>query len=154
MFCFVWFGFSINFLNIAPAKWGSDATNVFSNVKLVIFRVTGPLRGIHRSPVNSPLKSQWRGALMFYLICDWINGWENNGEAGDLRRHRAHYDVILINPLWIHVTSTSKQRTTKPCAYFMGYIETMSINARVIYHEFNAVWYASFLCGAFWFIDQ
>ena len=27
------------------------------------------LRGIHRSPVNSPHKGQWRGALIFSLIC-------------------------------------------------------------------------------------
>ena len=27
------------------------------------------VRGIHRSPVNSPHKGQWRGALMFTLIC-------------------------------------------------------------------------------------
>ena len=52
--------------------------------------------GIHRSPVNSPHKGQWRGALMFTLICDRINGWVNNGEAGDLRRNRAHYDVIVM----------------------------------------------------------
>ena len=39
---------------------------------------------------------QWRGALMFSLICAWINGWVNNREAGDLRRHRAHYDVIVM----------------------------------------------------------
>ena len=32
------------------------------------------VRGIHRSPVNSPHKGQWRGALMFSLICVWING--------------------------------------------------------------------------------
>ena len=32
--------------------------------------------GIHRSPVNSPHKGQWRGALMFSLICAWTNGWE------------------------------------------------------------------------------
>ena len=44
------------------------------------------VRGIHRSPVNSPHKGQWRGALMFSLICLWINGWVNNREAGDLRR--------------------------------------------------------------------
>ena len=31
--------------------------------------------GIQRSPVNSPHKSQWHGALMFYLICVWINCW-------------------------------------------------------------------------------
>ena len=37
----------------------------------------------HRPPVNSPHKGQWRGALMFSLICVWINGWVNNREAGD-----------------------------------------------------------------------
>ena len=49
------------------------------------------VRGIHRSPRNSPHKDQLRGALMFSLICAWINGWVNNREAGDLRR-----------PLWRH----------------------------------------------------
>ena len=46
--------------------------------------------------VNSPHKGQWRGALMFSLICAWINGWVNNRQACDLRRHRAHYDVIVM----------------------------------------------------------
>ena len=54
------------------------------------------VQGIHRSPVNSPHKGQWRGALMFSLICVWINEWVNNREAGDLRRYRAHYDVTLM----------------------------------------------------------
>ena len=54
------------------------------------------MRGIHRSPVNSPHKGQWRGALMFSLICVWINVWINSRKAGDLRRCRAHYDVIII----------------------------------------------------------
>ena len=53
------------------------------------------VRGIHRSSVNSPHKGQWRGALMFSLICVWINGWVNNREAGDLRRYRAHYYIIV-----------------------------------------------------------
>ena len=54
------------------------------------------VRGIHRSPVNSPHKGQWRGALMFSLICAWINDWVNNREAGYLRRYRTHYDVIVM----------------------------------------------------------
>ena len=53
-------------------------------------------RGIHQSPVNSPHKGQWRGALMLSLICAWINGWVNNRKAGDLRRHRAHYGVTVM----------------------------------------------------------
>ena len=54
------------------------------------------VRGIHWSTVNSPHKGQWRGALMFSLICIWRNDWVNNREAGDLRRYRAHYGVILM----------------------------------------------------------
>ena len=49
------------------------------------------------SPVNSPHKGQWHGALMFSLICAWINSWANTGEAGDLRRYCAHYDVIVMH---------------------------------------------------------
>ena len=54
------------------------------------------VRGIHRSPGNSPHKGQWREALMFSLICAWINGWVNNGAAGDLRCDRAHHDVTVM----------------------------------------------------------
>ena len=52
--------------------------------------------GIRRSPVNSPHKGQWRGALLFSLICTQINGWVNNHKAGDLRRHGGHYEVTVI----------------------------------------------------------
>ena len=62
-----------------------------------IFRVTGPLCGEFTSHRWIPLtKQQWRGALMFSLICAWINVWVNNHEAGDLKRHGAHYDVIAM----------------------------------------------------------
>ena len=56
-----------------------------------IFRVTGHLCGEFAG-----YKGQWRGALMFSFICAWMNGWVNNREAGDLRRHRVHYDFIVI----------------------------------------------------------
>ena len=63
------------------------------------------VREIHWSPVNSPHKGQWRGALMFSLICVWKNGLVNNREAGDLRRYRAHYDVTVmrqVNVAWVY----------------------------------------------------
>ena len=59
------------------------------------------VRGIHRSPVNSPHKRQWRGSLMFPLICAWINGCVNNR---DLMRYLARYDVIVMwfeQSVWI-----------------------------------------------------
>ena len=54
------------------------------------------VRGIHWSPVDSPHKDQWLGALVLSLICAWTNGWAKNRDAGDLRRHRYHYDVTVI----------------------------------------------------------
>ena len=54
------------------------------------------VRGIHRSPVNFPNKGHWRGALMFSFICAWINGCVNNCGDGDLKRHLAHCDVIIV----------------------------------------------------------
>ena len=68
-----------------------------------MFRVTGfcagnspATAGNHRSPVNCPHTDQWRRALMFSLMCAWTGSWVNNQDAGDLRRHRAHYDVTVI----------------------------------------------------------
>ena len=52
--------------------------------------------GIHRSPVNSHHKGQWREALMSYLICTRLNDWVNNRGAGDLRRRRGHYEVTVM----------------------------------------------------------
>ena len=40
---------------------------------------------------------------MFSLIYVWINGWINNREAGDLRRHRGHYDVIVMKDTGLYV---------------------------------------------------
>ena len=60
------------------------------------------VRGIHRSPVNFPHKGQWRGHLIFSLICAWINSWVNNREAGDLIHHRAHYNIIVMLDGMLH----------------------------------------------------
>ena len=81
------------------------------------------VRGIHRSPVNSPHKGQWCGALMFSLICAWINHWVNNGDAGDLRRYRAHYDVIVMFMMCSKVLKCTTLKTTLITFYqhFMRY---------------------------------
>ena len=50
------------FLIYVPKTWWRHQTKTFSAYWPFV-------RGIHRSPVNSPLKGQWRGALMFSLIC-------------------------------------------------------------------------------------
>ena len=103
-------------LNIFPWDWCvlvRISLNLFPRIRLTIAshsmmtssngnvpRNWPFVRGIHRSPVNSSHKGQLRGALMFSLICVWINDWAcwvKNREAGDLRRHRTHYDVIVMH---------------------------------------------------------
>ena len=82
--------------SVSRAKW-SETRPHDDVIKWKHFPRYWPfVREIHRSPVNSPHKGQWRGALMFSLICVWINGRVNNREAGDLRRDRAHYDVTVM----------------------------------------------------------
>ena len=77
--------------------WKESDITMMSVIKWKHFPRYWPfVRGIHRSPVNSPHTGQWRGALMCCLISAWINGWVSNREAGDLRRHRVHYDVIAM----------------------------------------------------------
>ena len=49
---------------------------------------------------------------MFTLICVWINGWVNNHEAGDLRRYRVHYDVIVMK---LDPSTTIMSLRTKIC---------------------------------------
>ena len=54
------------------------------------------VREIHRWPVDFPHKGQWRGTLMFCLICACTNALANSGDPGDLRHHRSHYDVEIM----------------------------------------------------------
>ena len=94
------------------------------------FALLGPLWG-----ESSPHKGQWHGALVLFT-CAWTNGWANNREAGDLRRHRAHYDVTvmdcssanevilaniaLINPSGTHNVTQSKIKHNQTMQIIMG----------------------------------
>ena len=62
-----------------------------------IFRVTDHLHGeltCHRLIPRT--KASDAELWCFFLICVWVNGWINNRDAGNLRRHRAHYDVTNV----------------------------------------------------------
>ena len=56
----------------------------------------------HPTPTPNPHKGQWRGALVFSLICTWTNGWANS--RGNLRRHRPHY---YVTAMWFALLPTS-----------------------------------------------
>ena len=52
------------------------------------------VRGIHRWIPRT--KASDAELWLFSLIRARINGWVNNGEAVDLRRHRSYYDAIVM----------------------------------------------------------
>ena len=99
------------------------------------------LRGIHRWPVNSLHKDQWRGALMCSLICAWINGLANNREADDLRRCRAlwrHCNRIFFR---ISLFGLSENRFFPRPNFIMRYVTKLRTDAwrYVIY-----LWYSKY----------
>ena len=59
---------------------------------LVICAGNSPVTG--EFPTQRPVT---RSFDVFFDLNAWINGWVNNDEASDLRRHRAHYDVTVMN---------------------------------------------------------
>ena len=80
------------------------------------------VRGIRQSPVNTPHKGQWRGALMFFSICAWTNGWVNNRDAGDLRHHRAHYGVTVMRSNSLVLGGNSPTIATASTKHYHEYI--------------------------------
>ena len=106
-----------------PYSWRCHQMGTF-------FRVTVPLWGEPPVTGGSPHKGQWRGALMFSLICAWSNGWANNLDAGDLRRHRADHNVTvmsswvldtlapLIIPQWLPHAVPVKLFWKRKCGHF------------------------------------
>ena len=64
-----------------------------------IFRVTGPLYREFIGHLWIPLTKASDAELWCFLwSAPWINGWVNNREASDLRRHHAHYDAVTMLP--------------------------------------------------------
>ena len=86
---------------ISKTDWGDDGV-----IKWQHFPRYWPfIRGIQRSPVDSPNKCQWSGGLMFSLICTWTNGRVNKWDDKDLGHHRAYFDVRVMST-WLstHIT--------------------------------------------------
>ena len=85
-----------------PPQWGSKKVP-YTTLVVITHELTYGVRVLSArgkiivKQVYSQHKGQWLQALMFSLICVWINDWVTNREADDLRRYRAHYDVIVMN---------------------------------------------------------
>ena len=104
-----WFGYLLLSNPSVPEKeimWISKFANWYHTCEQYImmmssngniFRVTGHLCGEFTGHRWIPLtKASDAGFWCFLWFMPWMNGWVNNREAGDLRRHCAHYDVIVM----------------------------------------------------------
>ena len=89
---------------------------------------------------------------MFSLICAWINGWVNNCNAGDLRRHRVHYDVTVMCSSWKAEVQLPAQKHT--CVLSLCW--NLSILGKMYqYHGYwfpGSLWY--WLCGGNMFLSS
>ena len=74
-----------------------DMETIMTSSNGDIFRVIGPLCGEFTGQGWIPLTKASDAELWCFFICAWIRGWINNREAGDLRCHRALYDVIVMH---------------------------------------------------------
>ena len=75
--------------NLFSPPWWRRQMETFSAL-LAISAENSPVPG--EFPTQRPVTRSFD----VFLICVWINGWVNNGEAGDLRGYRAHYDVTVM----------------------------------------------------------
>ena len=65
------------------------------------------------SPVTGEFPAQRSVTRSFdvFFTCAWTNGWINNQDAGNLRRHRTHYYVtVMINAFGQHPIETFSMR--------------------------------------------
>ena len=96
-----------------------------------IFCVTGHLCGEFTGPRWIPhTKASDAELWCFTLICARMNGWVNNREAGDLRRYRTHYDVIVMTPQILKMIGNS---INHPLVYMIN----MSLQQGIFPKEHN-----------------
>ena len=76
---------------------------------------------------------------MFSSICPWTNSWANNGDAGDLRRHLAHYNVTVTEASlknmieWTTQVKHRKSPTTPMFAQQLVKTNT-KVNTKALYY--------------------
>ena len=105
------------------------------------------VRGIHRSPVNSPHKGQWRGALMFSLICalnkrlskqSW--GWSFETPSRSLWRHCNEVPVLYLHALYetkmrYHYVCRSRIHSARPSTPEVIITDIDIFNSAISYYQ-------------------
>ena len=119
LWCFLWSAseriVQYNYVIMgAMASQISDVSIVYSNVcsdqrKHQSSASLAFVRGLHWWPVNSPHRGPVTRKMFPF---DDVIMWPNNSDAGDLRRHRSHYDVIVMCHLGWNIHCVTRTAAT------------------------------------------
>ena len=91
---------------------------------------------LRRRLFETSSRSSW--ALMFSLMCAWINSWVNNRGAGDLRRHRVHYDVTVMD--WLIFANLHKMTDNRLKLYIMLSFGFFSVDTCTDWNKDMKLW--------------
>ena len=108
-----------------------------------IFCVTGHLCGEFTGPGEFVTQRPVTRRLMFVLICARMNSWVNNGEAGDLGRNRAHYDVTVMKTARTGYRLAS-QFDCDVCIEETGFTKLNAVPKRTLFKTLLAACFQSF----------
>ena len=82
------------------------------------------------SPVTGEFPAQRLMTRNSDFMCAWNNNWENNGDIGDLRQHRANSNGIVMSPQhWLCTIS----RSTFSTKNYFTYCGEMMENTKIVY---------------------
>ena len=115
-----------------------------------LFCVAGPLCEEFTGHRWIPLTKASDAEHWCFLHLCWIDGWVNNREVGDLRRRRAHYDVIVMPCLqtkrgWLSI---------KMLSYLCGTYYCRDTTVVRLSYLHNGISYAGTMASRFWISPQ
>ena len=126
--CHVYSALSENKNNISQSVGESPHAHIMTSSNGNVFRVAGPLCGEstgHRW--IPPNKGQWRGTVDLRL-----NKLLSNRNAANLRRHRAHYDVTVMQVI-------THSYSSQVMSYFL-HAHTISKSQRIWWKLPSILW--------------
>ena len=89
--------------------------------------------------VEFPSHSQWRGALMFSLICTWTNGWVNNRGTSfetpscSLWRHCNDKHLSRMND-YRYYRYKINEKSWPPCTYKSSILQPIGMYKHILYN--------------------
>ena len=132
--------YAIHPTDYALVSWWRHQTETFSAL-LALCAGNSPVTG--EFPSQRPVT----GSFDVSLVCAWINGWVNNCKAGNLRHHRAHYDVIVMLRFVMFCRCPAPvDFDHNHQAYFTGMTQQSRVHFHGIHHASPSIYITREMC--------